>query len=63
MADQRSYRGCVDEIMAALDDYASDIEKAPLKVSTKHAYITHAQRFVRWLNGEKVIPSQTRDDD
>ena len=32
--------------------YCDRINAADLKVTTKMTYITHANRFVRWLAGE-----------
>ena len=62
MADQRLCPGSARAVEQAFEEYANLMEAAPLKKSTKYAYITHAQRFVRWLNGVDVIPRRSEEN-
>ena len=44
------------------EEYANLIEATALKKSTQYAYITHAQRFLRWLKERDVIPPMRQEN-
>jgi len=45
----------LDDIRRLFADYCNRINASDRKPTTKMTYITHADRFVRWLAGEVNI--------
>lgn len=44
----------LQEIEAALREYARQVEVSNMTSSTKHTYLLHSANFVKWLKGEFV---------
>lgn len=63
MNKPRLYPDCLRTVNKTFDEYVQIVEDAPYKISTKHTYIQHAQRFVRWLNGEDAVPEPVPNDE
>jgi hypothetical protein len=45
----------IDDIRRDFERYSALVDAADLAPSTKSTYLTHADRFVRWLAGEVHI--------
>lgn len=46
------------DLADALDRYAAEAEASALTVSTKQTYVSHARRFVGWLDGGYQFPPE-----
>ena len=46
----------LDELIAALERWELAVDEADLSIRTKHTYVQHPRRFVRWLAGEYHLP-------
>ena len=55
MPRQKPKPDCVAAVKRGLEKYERAVDESDRKPSTKHTYITHARRFVGWLEGEDVL--------
>lgn len=46
----------MEELRREFERYSDEVNAADLRPSTKSTYLSHADRFVRWLAGEVDIP-------
>ncbi|MDB4873386.1 MAG: hypothetical protein JWL97_4390 [Gemmatimonadales bacterium] len=56
MNDEAATSWTIDDIRREYERYSELVNAADLAPSSKTTYLTHADRFVRWLAGEVEIP-------
>jgi hypothetical protein len=54
---QQSETWTLEDIRRAFERYSQAVNASSLAPSTKTTYLVHADRFVRWLAGEVVVPA------
>lgn len=45
----------IEDIKAKFEEYANLINNSDRSINTKVTYLTHANRFIRWLAGEITL--------
>ena len=48
---------CRARILSAFEEYAFEIDRSDRSPSTKKTYISHAYRFVRWIEEPEILRS------
>ena len=55
MSDASGGTWTIEELRREFERYSEQVNAADLAPCTKSTYLTHADRFVRWLAGEVAI--------
>ena len=52
----------VDCVRMAFDEYRQEVNATNLTAASKHSYISHAEEFVRWIEG-RFTPGTRKQND
>ena len=53
---------CRARILSAFEEYAFEIDRSDRSPSTKKTYISHAYRFVRWIEEPEILVQHSRKE-
>lgn len=53
--EPRVHPNVARSVRAMFEQYKAEIELSDRALNTKHAYVAHASRFVRWLEGRTEV--------
>ena len=51
---------CRARILSAFEEYALEVHRSDRSPSTKKTYISHAYRFVRWIEEPEILDRHSR---